>query len=184
MHEFLRPSETIDFDHLEVQAFLKASGWSRLDPRSAVAQAYCFVRDDVSHSYDARDPRPTLLASETLRERTGLCYSKSHLLAALLRGLRIPAAIRYQRLALDEGYCLHAFNSAWLDGHWVDLDARGNNDRVRAEFTSQGSCLAFQPSPERGEETLDGYFAEPAPSVVLALREADNVLRMRLPDCL
>ncbi|RYG25947.1 transglutaminase family protein [bacterium] len=184
MEEYLRPSETIDFDHPEVQAFLRNCGWTMLAPWPAATAAYGFVRDEVSHSFDAGNPLPTLTASETLRERTGLCYAKSHLLAALLRGLRIPAAIRYQRVALDEGYCLHAFNSVWIDGQWFDLDARGNNARVQADFSSAGSCLAFVPSEERGEETLDGYLAEPAPSVIRALREADNVLTMRLPDCL
>jgi len=38
----------------------------------------------------------TCSASEVLREGTGICFAKSHLLAALLRAVGIPAGLCYQ----------------------------------------------------------------------------------------
>lgn len=179
MNPYLAASSIIDFDSPAIQALLDAAGWRDLSPRAAAERAYLFVRDEVGHSYDVCDPRVTVSAGEALRDGVGLCYSKAHLLAALLRGLGIPAAIRYQRLRLDEGFCLHAFNSAWLDDAWHDLDARGNNERVAAEFLG---ALAFAPDASLGEEMLPDYFAEPLPRVVEALAGTGDVLTMKLPD--
>ncbi len=56
-----------------------------------------FVRDEVRHSWDFKENPVTCHASEVLRHRTGYCYAKTHLLAALLRANRIPAGLCYQR---------------------------------------------------------------------------------------
>lgn len=180
MTDFLQPSAVIDFSSPLIQERLDTSGWRELAPREAAERAYRFVRDEISHSYDACDSRVTLRASDALRERVGLCYAKSHLLAALLRGLGIPAAIRYQRLRLgDEGFCLHSFNSVWLDEGWRDVDARGNNSFVSAEFLG---ALAFRPDEALGEMTYPEYFSEPVPGVVERLRVASDALTMALPS--
>jgi len=56
------------------------------------------------------------------------------LLAAILRGMDIPAGICYQKLTLydkpEDGYCIHALNSVYLKdlGKWVRIDARGNKE--------------------------------------------------------
>jgi len=180
MTEFLASDQVIDFESSPICDFLDASGWRELAPRDAAERAYLFVRDEVSHCYDSQDGRVTLTACDALRERVGLCYSKSHLLAALLRGLGIPTAIRYQRLRLEDGaFCLHSFNSVWLDGEWRDVDARGNNGSVSAEFLG---ALAFVPDSSQGETTDQRYYAEPAPGVVERLRVATDALTMVLPS--
>ena len=51
--------------------------------RFAVA-AFEYVRDKIEHSVDSGDARVTITASEVAKEKTGLCFSKTHLLAALL----------------------------------------------------------------------------------------------------
>ena len=43
-----------------------------------------WVRDTIPHSWDMRTDVVTCTASEVLQQRTGLCYAKSHLLAAML----------------------------------------------------------------------------------------------------
>ena len=58
--------------------------------------AFEWVRDSIGHSYDVSDPRITLSATEVLEHRVGLCYAKSHLLAALLRAEGIPTGLCYQ----------------------------------------------------------------------------------------
>nr|WP_269749949.1 transglutaminase family protein [Polyangium fumosum] len=77
----------------------------------------------------------TCTASEVLRHRTGFCYAKSHLLAALLRANGLPAGFCYQRLAHGSGYCLHGFNAVELPGiGWYRIDARGNKPGIDAAF--------------------------------------------------
>jgi transglutaminase-like putative cysteine protease len=62
----------------------------------------------------------TCSASEALAAGTGYCFAKSHLLAAVLRANGIPAALCYQRLALDESaeesqrrFSLHGLNAVY-----------------------------------------------------------------------
>src|SRR5215510_16569901 len=49
-----------------------------------------WVRDTIPHSSDIGADVVTCTASEVLTRRTGLCYAKSHLLAAMLRCAGIP----------------------------------------------------------------------------------------------
>ena len=50
-----------------------------------------WVRDAIPHSCDIGTDVVTCAASEVLQQRTGLCYAKSHLLAAMLRCTGISA---------------------------------------------------------------------------------------------
>ena len=84
MTEYLRRTDIIDWDDAAVlrQAKSLAISNNLLD----VAQA-CFewVRDEIQHSCDFQRNPSTCRASDVLHYRTGYCYAKSHLLAALLR---------------------------------------------------------------------------------------------------
>ena len=174
---YREPSAWVNFDHPEVQRYLAATSRSR-DGRSeeAVIRAdFQFVRDCVAHSWDIGSRRVTGRASEVLRHREGICYAKSHLLAALLRGRGIPAGFCYQRLTLgdtpDTGHCVHALNAAWLSSRqrWVRLDARGNKPGVDAQFSLGGERLAFAVRPDCGEVDYGAVHAEPPPEITQAL---------------
>ena len=52
--------------------------------------AYEYVRDNISHSADINEDTITCKASEVLKVGHGICFAKSHLLAALLRCKGIP----------------------------------------------------------------------------------------------
>ena len=114
-------------------------------------------------------------ASEVLRHREGICYAKSHLLAALLRGRGIPAGLCYQRLTLgdtpESGYCVHALNTAWVASRrrWIRLDARGNKPGVDAQFSLGAERLAFAVRPDCGEVDYGTNRAAPHPAVMRAL---------------
>ena len=89
---------------------------------------------------DIQSTNVTCKASDVLKERQGICYAKSHLLAALLRAQGVPTGFCYQRLLLgataEDGHCIHGLNAVYIDTEqrWVRLDARGNKPDVRAEF--------------------------------------------------
>ncbi|MFR8010211.1 MAG: transglutaminase domain-containing protein [Clostridia bacterium] len=60
------------------------------DELGTTKNIYHFVRDQIKHSWDIQDQRVTIRASDVLREKVGICYAKSNLLAALLRANHIP----------------------------------------------------------------------------------------------
>jgi hypothetical protein len=150
--------------------------------------AYEWVRDEIAHSWDARDPRVTISATEVLDERVGLCFAKSHLYAALLRSEGIPAGLCYQRLGNEEdGHVLHGLVAVHLEGGWHRLDVRGNNDHVNAQFSLSEERLAWPIDLERGERDYPVVYASVAPVVRAALAGSDDAVALclaGLPDAL
>jgi transglutaminase-like putative cysteine protease len=172
--DFLRRTDVIDWDHPAVLQQARELAGDR--PPVEVARAcFVWVRDEVRHSCDFRMNPVTWRASDVLLQRTGFCYAKSHLLAALLRANGIPAGFCYQRLSLSgEGppYSLHGFNGVYLSEiGWYRVDARGNRFDVDAQFTPPVERLAFAiQSP--GEVEFGEILPEPLDCVVAALRGA------------
>lgn len=141
---------------------------------------YEWVRDAIPHTNDAGLEIVTCTASEVLHYRTGVCFSKSHLLAALLRAVDIPAGFCYQVLRLDPPHnnelVLHGFNGIYLLTlrKWIRIDARGNTGGINAQFSVHEEQLAFSMEPSAGEFIYDTIFAAPLIDVVDKLNKYDN----------
>jgi transglutaminase-like putative cysteine protease len=177
---YLASDEIIDGDNpriVELAAELRA----RHPGEVAYARAaFEHVRDQVAHSYDAEDPRVSITASETLEHGVGLCYAKSHLLAALLRTQGIPAGLCYQRLTDDgSSFVLHGLVAIHLDGSWHRQDPRGNRPGIDAQFSLAEERLAWPVRPELGERDDHQIRATPLPVVITALRSTSDVLTLR-----
>ena len=189
LQPYLAASRLIDFDAPEVAAQARALAAGAADATEIARRCFEFVRDEIRHSADFRLNPVTCRASDVLRHRTGYCYAKSHLLAALLRANALPAALCYQRLTIsDDGqgapYCLHGLNAVHLDGlGWYRLDARGNKPGVDAQFTPPREALAFT-LRDSGECDLPGLYAEPLPAVVQVLERCTRYdeVYANLPD--
>jgi transglutaminase-like putative cysteine protease len=170
---YLRSTEVIDYTDELVMTQAKILAGD-LEKDDAIAKAcFLFVRDEIRHSGDAKEEVVTCRASEVLKKKTGWCYAKSHLLAALLRANGIPAGLTYQRLSCSEYepgiYCLHGLNWVYLEKYgWYRIDARGNKKGVDAQFTPPHEKLAFIPAED--EYDLLQNFPDPLPEVVQALR--------------
>ena len=160
-----------------------------------VAKARClyeWVRDSISHSADAGLEIVTCTASEVLHHGTGICFAKSHLLAALLRAVDIPAGFCYQVLRLDPPVnnepVLHGLNAIYLATleRWIRVDARGNTNGINAQFSLGKEQLAFAMDPEADEFIYETIFAAPADSVVTRLRmyKTRSELWLDLPQSL
>ncbi len=138
---------------------------------------YEWVRDNIPHSNDAGFDIVTCTASEVLHHGTGVCFSKSHLLAAFLRAVNIPAGFCYQVLRLDppvnNELVLHGFNGIYLPGFekWIRVDARGNTRGVNAQFSIDKEQLAFHMDARTGEFIYPTIFASPASNVVNKLKK-------------
>lgn len=186
MKKFLQSCDWIDWRTPEVLVCAQQLRRGR-ESNIAIAKAcFEFVRDHIKHSADFHMNPVTCRASDALRHRTGYCYAKSHLLAALLRANGIPAALCYQRLTqTDEPpFCLHGLNAVYLQDYgWYRVDARGNRSGVDAQFRPPLEQLAFAMVTE-GEMLFDELYAQPHPRVVTVLTSCktwDEVYR-NLPD--
>ena len=187
MDEFLRPTAVIDSDAASVVALAAELAGDTTDEEIVARRCFLWVRDQVRHSSDHRIPIITCSASEVLEHRVGFCYAKSHLLAALLRARKIPAALCYQRLSLDErgsSFCLHGLVAVFLPRHgWYRADPRGDKPGIVTDFCPPLERLAFTPRLP-GEMDVAGRFADGLPNVVSALRRyrtAEKVA-VNLPD--
>lgn len=166
---FLASSEIVDLFTDSVRQCAESLGGG--SERETAKACFIFVRDEIQHSWDFQSGPATLRASEVLEHKTGYCYAKSHLLAALLRANGIPTGFCYQRLAAyqDGKYCLHGLNAIFLDGiGWYRVDARGNKPGVDAKFCPPNERLAFELT-EKGEVDLPGVYPEPRADVVTCL---------------
>lgn len=89
INDYLCASEIIDFENDAVaKKARKLSGGMKTDILKAKS-IYEFVRDDINHSSDINSNEINYKASDVLEKGHGLCFAKSHLMAAFLRGVGI-----------------------------------------------------------------------------------------------
>lgn len=184
MRAYLKSTNIIDWHHPEVKARAKSLGEGKELTIDIVRACYLWVRDEIRHTGDYGLSIVTSRASEALLARTGFSFSKSHLLAALLRANHIPAGLCYQRVRdmdSESGYFLHSFNAAFLPKFgWYRIDARGNNDFIDARFNPPREYLAYTVREEEGEADLPKIWTDPLSTVIEVLQKrenADEVLR-------
>jgi transglutaminase-like putative cysteine protease len=182
MHEpaaYLAPSHITDFEHPRVAALSGALASGHSDSLAYARAAYEYVRDQISHSVDVQDRRVTVSASQTLTEQVGLCFAKTHLLAALLRAHGIPSGFCYQRLVAEPtSFVVHGVLAAYLEGAWRRLDPRGNKPGISAQFSLRTERLAWAARPECGERDYPQILASPHPRVLAALVNSHDALEL------
>lgn len=184
---YLAASEVIDWKHPEILSLAAQLAQGSPSVQQTAQNCFEWVRDQIRHSVDYQLNPVTWKASDVLTHRTGYCYAKSHLLAALLRANGIPAGFCYQRLSLDGSgapYCLHGLNAVKLpDYGWYRIDPRGNKEGVDAQFTPPVERLAF-PILHEVEADLPEIWPEPLECVIAALRRHTDYLDLyrNLPD--
>jgi transglutaminase-like putative cysteine protease len=144
---------------------------------------YEWVRDEITHTADAGLDTVTCRASEVLAAGTGIGFAKSHLLAALLRSLGIPAGFCYQvvrRTPDASEMLLYGFNGVYLASRerWLQLDARGNKPGLDAQFSVESPRLAVTADPARGEFVYPWIWTRPAPVVVDLLSRNKSLARI------
>ncbi len=187
MKQYLESTDIIDWKTETVLVKAEELSETCTDRTDTARRCFEFVRDEISHSGDTENGVVTLSASEVLKERTGFCYAKSHLLAALLRANKIPAGICYQRLSIHGNgapYCLHGLNAVHLEDYgWYRIDARGDCEGIRTIFDPPREFLAYTPYNSLCSN-LSGIFSYPLYEVVRVLENCVNVneVNNNLPD--
>lgn len=184
--EYLKRDNVIDYDNeaiIELADLLFKKADHELD---FIKTAYEYVRDHISHSADINEDIITCAASEVLKAGHGICFAKSHLLAALLRCKSIPAGFCYQKLILDDETApvliYHGLNGVYSKDckKWIRLDARGNKTGVNAQFSVETEQLAFPIRSEMGEE--DNFVVYPRPDIKVLEKLRESKTRTELWD--
>ncbi len=189
MTKYLEETNIIDYSDINIKKLaIKLSKNCKTDIDIA-KNCFLFVRDSINHTGDYKDNITTCKASDVLKYKTGWCYSKSILLASLLRANNIPTGFCYQRLSCSEYkkdiYCLHGLNAVYLkDYGWYKVDARGNKDGVDVQFNPPIESLAFK--LEEHEFNLPTIYENPLKVVVDALEKYKTYEEMinNFPDIL
>jgi transglutaminase-like putative cysteine protease len=195
MEKYLQTCEIIDWQNPEILELAHRLASTHQNTENIAKSCFEWVRDEIHHSRDYQMNPVTCRASDVLKYKTGYCFAKSHLLAALLRANQIPAGLCYQRLTIDEPPAteqqdrsvpctLHGLNAIFLpEIGWYRVDARGNRAGINAQFTPPQEQLAYEiRSPQ--EANFPNIFAEPLSVVVDVLRSCtkwEEVL-IHLPD--
>jgi len=178
--EYLKCDDIIDYKNESVAKLADALYEGSDGEPDFIRKAYEYVRDRFPHSADAGEDLITIRASEVLAAGHGICFAKSHLLAAILRAKGVPTGFCYQKLILDDETApvliYHGLNGVYIQeiDKWIRLDARGNKPGVDAQFSLDTEQLAFPIRPEWGEE--DGLIIYPDPDelVIKTMRESKS----------
>jgi transglutaminase-like putative cysteine protease len=174
IQDYLTSSFAIDWQHPDIIHRAKQITLG-LDNDIARAQSlFEWVRDKIPHSRDIDADIVTFTASEVLMQGTGICYAKSHLLAAMCRSIGIPAGLCYQTCVddpPDSSLVLHGLNAIYLAqiDRWIRVDPRGNTGEIDARFSLTAERLAFPPNPDLGEFMYAEIWSEPVPEIVEVL---------------
>ncbi len=185
MKTYLSETYIIDYSDPDIQSLAQSLSQKCRSDLEIARNCFTYVRDKIRHTGDHKEKITTCRASEVLKHKTGWCYAKSHLLAALLRANKIPAGLCYQRLHCSEyktgSYCLHGLNAVYLkELGWYRVDARGNKKGVDAQFDPPNEKLAFVLDEE--EIDIEEIYAEPLDSVVKALSQEYEKMIDNFPD--
>ena len=169
MDKYLESSEFIDWHNPLVAEKARELSLGAAGPEEIAKSCFEYVRDQIKHSGDHELNPVTCKASDVLKHKTGYCYAKSHLLAALLRANGLPTGLCYQRLAVEDDrlqFCLHGLNAVYLaDIGWYRIDPRGNKPGVESLFTPPAEKLPFSPTA-KGELDLPEIWPQPLPQVI------------------
>lgn len=184
--EYLKADDVIDYRNKSITQLADTLFKNANNEMEYIKIVYEYVRDQVSHSADINEEIITCTASEVLEAGHGICFAKSHLLAALLRCKSIPTGFCYQKLILDDGTApvliYHGLNGVYIKEleKWIRLDARGNREDVDAQFSIDNEQLAFPVRPEMGE--IDNFIVYPKPDVKVLEKLRENKTRTELWD--
>ena len=116
--EYLKEDKVINYGSENIMQLADALYQGTSNEVEYIKKAYEFVRDNISHSADINEDILTCSATDVLEAKHGICFAKSHLLAALLRCKSIPTGFCYQKLILDDEtvpvLIYHGFNGVYV----------------------------------------------------------------------
>ena len=181
MEDYLIETPSIDYMNFHIQERVRELKNQSEDNLDYIKRSYIFVRDEILHSWDIETNIVSRTASDVFKNKTGICWTKSCLLAALLRADGIPSGISYQLLTraddASEGYMIHALNTVYIKdfNKWIRLDARGNKENINAYFSLDEENLAYKIRSEMGEIDYHDNHADLDERLVNILMQSESI---------
>ena len=85
MEDYLIETPSIDYVNFHVQERVQELKNQSDDNLDYIKRSYIFVRNEIPHSEDIETNMVLKTSNDVLKNKTGICWTKSLLLAALLR---------------------------------------------------------------------------------------------------
>ena len=166
MEDYLIETPSIDYMNFHIQERVRELKNQSEDNLDYIKRSYIFVRDEILHSWDIETNIVSRTASDVLKNKTGICWTKSCLLAALLRADDA-----------SEGYMIHALNTVYIKdlNKWIRLDARGNKENINAYFSLDEENLAYKIRSEMGEIDYHDNHADLDERLVNILMQSESI---------
>ena len=134
MHEYLKPTRTIESHHLRIVDLASSLCSGISDPCERAVRLFEHVRDDIRYTVrvDFADIE-AYRATATLDRGNGFCVPKSILLVSLMRAQGIPSRLHFadlrNRLVPDDLrdlmgtdiFYFHGYVEVHLDGRWLKV---------------------------------------------------------------
>lgn len=160
---YLRPTQFIDSDNAQVQAYAHAKTDVNNSPVQKVVDLYYAVRDDILYNpYHLILVPEEISASKTLTRGNGYCIEKSLLLCAAGRAHQIPSRLgfsivqnhlstkKFVEMLRTDKFVFHGYNEFWIEGKWVKCTPAFNKTL----------CEKFNTRPLEFDGKTDSIFQE------------------------
>jgi len=123
--QFLLPSRYCPSDSMGKLALDVVKGKPAGYPQADAIRAW--IRENIEYRYGVSNASTS--ASDTLRDKAGVCRDFAHIGLSLCRALTIPARMVVGYLHRLQPMDLHAWFEAFLDGRWYVFDATQSEPR-------------------------------------------------------
>lgn len=173
VEDCLQPSRCIDSSHPAILTYAASVTDSRNSAQENAVALYYRVRDGIRYNpYAVADSVDSFLASTTLKAGEGWCVPKAILLAALCRGVGIPARVgfadvrnhlsteRLRATMQTDIFYFHGYTSIYLNDRWVKATPAFNVELCNKfqlrplEFDGEEDSL-YHPYDEAGNKHME-----------------------------
>jgi transglutaminase-like putative cysteine protease len=140
--QFLLPSRYCPSDTLEAFAREVVSGKTPGYDQADAIRAW--IHDNVAYRYGVSNASTS--ATDTLRDRAGVCRDYSHVGISLCRALRIPARMVVGFLHGLNPMDMHAWYEAFVGARWYTFDAtqtKPRGGRIAVAYGRDAADVAF-----------------------------------------
>lgn len=167
MSNFLERSEFINYDDYKIISISNMLAEKSSNEIDLIKNVYEYVRDEIHHTMDIEQNEIVSTAAQVLEKQHGICLAKAFLLAAMLRYLKIPTGLCYQKVWYFRHF-LHGLNAVYIKqiDKWIRLDARGNKPGVNAQFDIEKEKVCYKPKKFLGELNYPTVYYKPPQTVI------------------
>ncbi|MGE5403763.1 MAG: transglutaminase domain-containing protein [Candidatus Saccharibacteria bacterium] len=127
MTRYTTPSAYVDSDNPAIVALVQSIIKPGMTDAEKLKTIHDWVAKNISYDYQQylNGENRIVPASQTLKERTGVCRHYAFLVAAMCRAAGLPAKVVYGEAVSDGSWETqsHAWNEVYVSGNWVSVDA-------------------------------------------------------------